>query len=373
MIKFIKKILLFLSPLVVLVCMIIPFWRYANMTGELDSIEKNLIKQREMNCLLGLGYNEQTIYYKCLNANYYRAPIIAVGSSRVMQFRKMYFASEFYNCGGVDGDSFCDYTNFLMNLDYTPETIVVGFDTWHFNPAFDDVPSSEYEYHEISEVDRSKMSLIKTIIRSWINRQWRAKDLYNYPNNIGFNGRVKDHGFMIDGSYYYGQIYRDSSTSHDYGFSDTLRRIEYGMSKFEYGDSVDSDALAQLEDFLKYCKDNNINVIAFFPPFAPTIYNDMIESGKYTYINYASEECEELFSQYDCEFYDYTDISGLGVTDEYFIDGFHGSEVAYGYMVIDMIENGSAISKYVDDELLCGILAQSYSSLSFYDPDFGGR
>lgn len=42
----------------------------------------------------------------------------------------------------------------------------------------------------------------------------------------------------------------------------------------------------------------------------------------------------------------------MNVTDEYFIDGFHGSDVVYGYVAYEMINSGSSISQYVDLQVI---------------------
>ncbi len=87
--KFVRNITAFFLPVFLVAGL---FYFVIKSTGELDPIEKNAEKQRENPaCMIGLGYNEQTPYYKLLNANYYRAPIISLGTSRVMQFNGVCF------------------------------------------------------------------------------------------------------------------------------------------------------------------------------------------------------------------------------------------------------------------------------------------
>lgn len=96
MAKFIRNILLFILPLLLLVAVTISVFFMAWGTGEFNSITESAEEQRKNhNCVIGLGYNEQTSYYKLLNANYYRAPIISLGTSRVMQFKKVFFLQIF--------------------------------------------------------------------------------------------------------------------------------------------------------------------------------------------------------------------------------------------------------------------------------------
>ena len=79
MARFIKNVLLFFIPILLIIASVIPFYFVAKGTGELDSIDTNVAIQRENhNCVIGLGYNEQTSYYKLMNADYYKAPIISL-------------------------------------------------------------------------------------------------------------------------------------------------------------------------------------------------------------------------------------------------------------------------------------------------------
>lgn len=369
MAKFIRNIILFILPLLLLVAVTIPVFFMARGTGEFNSITESAEEQRKNhNCVIGLGYNEQTTYYKLLNANYYHAPIISLGTSRVMQFKEVFFSSEFYNCGGAVGGNYNEYMNFLENLDYTPETVIVGLDAWVFNDAWN-IGCATYEsFQEIEEVDRGTIPLMKSIFKDWFSGKWKAADLNLYPGNIGFNGRVKDNSFMYDGSYYYGDLYRDPSSSWDYEFVDTQNRISNGVSRFEWGNHIDEDTLKQLENLLSYCKDNDIRVIGFLAPFAPSIYDLMDESGNYGYLGEINPACTELFNKYGFEFYDYMDGGKLDLTDEYFIDGFHGSEIVYGNILKDMVVHNSSVEKYVDIGQIDEFINHAYSGYVFEDP-----
>ena len=63
------------------------------------------------------------------------------------------------------------------------------------------------------------------------------------------------------------------------------------------------------------------------------------------------------------------DSASLGVTDEYFIDGFHGSDVVYALMVVNMIDNNSKLEKYVDNDKLEMMLSNAHNGLVLEKPD----
>lgn len=151
-----------------------------------------------------------------------------------------------------------EYDLFLLNLDYEPQCILLGLEAWVFNDAWNKSCGDYSNFVDICYIKRNKSAMLKNIIKDWAEGKWTFESINNYPTNIGFNGRVKDNGFIFDGSYYYGDIYRHPEEQRDYLFADTLNRIE-----------------------------NNIEVIGFLAPFAPTIYNVMeaLEaSGNYGYI-----------------------------------------------------------------------------------------
>lgn len=346
----------------------VPFYAACIKCGEFSDIQDAIEKQREdESVLIGYAYNEQRAYYKLTNANYYEADLIALGTSRVMQFKADYFSSEFYNCGGGVEGNYDEYINFLENLTYKPETILLGIDAWVFNDAWNSSCTAYDDFVNISMVERDKLAMLKSIISDWSSKKWTFEDLKSYSYNVGFNGCIKDSGFMYDGSYYYGDIYRNPE-EHDRQFLDIHNRVVSGKNRFEWGADVDSDTVIQLQNLLEYCRENNIRVIGFLTPFAPSIYSEMLQSGNYGYIEEMKSTCQKIFDTYSFELYDYVDGAVYGVTDAYYIDGYHGSEVVYGYILKDMCEQGSEIGKYIDMDELAWLLDNAYSELVFKNP-----
>ena len=368
--RFIKNILFFFLPVLLFCSILAPFYLAAFNCGEFKDIEENIEVQRNNHdILIGLGYNEQTTYYKLVNANYYQANVIALGTSRVMLFKNAYFTRSFYNCGGAVGGNYSEYINFLKNLTYKPEVILLGLDQWVFNDAWNRSCKDYTRFKKIEKDNRNKGSMLKDIARDWTRKKWSFADLKIYPENIGFNGRIKGSGFMYDGSYYYGDVYRNPQKQEDYQFKDTFSRIEEGKYRFEWGERIDNDTLDQLKNLLDYCSEKKIYVIGILPPFAPAVYSKIEQSGNYNYFNGILPACQELFLIYGFEVYDYSNGSCIKVTDDSFIDGFHGSEVVYCKIIQDMIKKSSIISNYVDLKKMNALLNNAYDGKTFLSPD----
>lgn len=366
--KFLVHILLYAFPVFVAVSLLCGPGIYS---GEFGNIDAAIQAQRnDHSILIGYGYNEQTAYYKWQNANYYQADIIALGTSRAMQFKKTYFSGEFYNCGGGVAGNYDEYRNFLENLSYEPNIMILDLDTWVFNHEWNWSCYTYDTFIPILKTDRKLQSMIKAMLEDWLDGAWTWRDLKRkYPNNIGFNGKVRDAGFMYDGSYYYGNEYRNPECQEDYMFIDTKKRIASGYGRFEYGEHIDPETIKRLQELLLYCSEHNIYVVGYTAPFAPSIYEQMQTSGQYHYLDEIAPACKKIFDSYGFEFYDYADGSTLGVTDNYFLDGFHGSEVTYAYIIQDMVAHDSKIARYVNDEKLNSLLEHTYNALVFEDPD----
>ncbi len=174
-------------------------------------------------------------------------------------------------------------------------------------------------------------------------------------------------GYLWDGSYYYGEIYREPKEPGENRFKDTFERIAGGFGRFEWGEHMDKKSCGYLEALLEYCKGKEIEVIGFVPPYAPSVYDDMVASGKYGYLDEIGTACGILFQKYGYEYFDYTDISVLDMDDSYFVDGFHGSDVAYARMTKDMVSRGEKLKEYVEEEKLDQLLGQRYNNKMFYD------
>lgn len=364
--RFIRNIFLFVLPLVLL--SLIPTWFYCvgYRAGEFKDIDEAIKLQREnKTASLGMAYNEQTAYYKITNANYYQADVIALGTSRVMQIREEYFTASFYNCGGGVSTNYDEYLNFVLNLEYRPKIIILGLDCWVFNDNWNKSVRSYSQYTKITEQKRPLPGMLKSFITDWLNKKWTQDSLSNFPNNIGVNARVKNDGFRFDGSYRYWNRYLYPEAQSDYQFVNTINRINNGISRFEFGGEIDYETVEMLSEFLSYCEENNIYVIGFSAPLAPSIYDLMVNTGNYAYLDGIAPACEKIFSDHGYPFYNYLDGEVLGYDDESYVDGFHGGDIVYAEIMQRIAEDDDRIAACVEIETIRRLISESDNCLTF--------
>lgn len=360
--KFVFKLILLFLPFVIAFSPLLYAVLYSGECSDYDAVIKK--QHKDPSALVGRGFDEQTEYYKKQNANYYKADVIALGTSRVMQFKSEYFSSSFYNCGGAVNNNFDEYVNFLENLNYTPELIILGLDSWLFNTNYYDMPDYP-DYVEITKEKTDFVSVFSAAALALRDGKWKLRNVKNYPLNIGFNGKIKDEGFMFDGSYYYGSVYRSGGPDPANPFPDVFERIENGTLRFQYGDTVSAETVEKLSCLLEYCYDREIYVIGFIPPFAPAVYDKMINSGNYEYLSKVYDACVSLFKSFDFELYDYTSPSVLNVDDSFFVDGFHGSEIVYALIIKNMAAQNSRVKEHLDGSALNQWIENRSSNLAF--------
>lgn len=106
----------------------------------------------------------------------------------------------------------------------------------------------------------------------------------------------------------------------------------------------------ELKIFLDFCKKQDIHVISFLPPFADEVYEAMLKSGNHDYIGKVYDALKPIYKQYQFELYNYSKMAYFNSDDSEVHDGWHGGEVAYLRILMDMLEKGSQLNKYTNLE-----------------------
>jgi len=353
--KFVINVFFFCAPLLLFA---IPPFLALKISRE-NYFEIDNVVTRKKKYLIGYAYNEPNYGYLKWKevTSKPKQNILAVGSSRILQFRAKMFQSSFYNAGYTI-ISISEFVPFLKSIPKSkyPEVLIVNLDQWMFNKRSDPLSSG-------NPIDKWKNSFRKNASATTLNNVWQdlLTGKYGYVSllktsgekgleKIGLNAAVNDKGFRNDGSIFYGdqitKLMNNDSTANDYLYNDTYKRIAAGNNKFEYASEVNPKALFELDNLLKFCAVNNIYVVAFLPPYANKVNEKMQQSGNYSYMSKIYPAAVSIFKKYGFELWDMTLLGKYGSDDGETIDGFHGGEVTYQKMLIYMIENNSRLKDY---------------------------
>lgn len=343
-----------LAVFILLVSSIISFsYLCLYQSGELRSYSYYIHPLRQGQ-LFGLAYSYYDKSYKFhMTDEVCRPQVLALGSSRIMQVKRPIISPDFtfYNAGGAIQD-ICELPLFIKKLHYCPQIILVNLDQWWFNRDFIDAnpPFSPSVYDE-PEMNISKMG--ECICNFYIDLAKGKIDLMKVftSNHIGLNAICNENGFTADGARYSADMIAAPELEEDYNFKNVLSRISEGNRRFQYSDQADSTQISVLENFLSQCVARHTKVVAFLPPFAPLIYQQMQQTGKYGYMSQLYGMLKPVFDKYEgCSLYDFTDVTDTGAHNYDFCDGFHGSEIIYNGIVRRIARQDSVLAPFFVSE-----------------------
>lgn len=286
--------------------------------------------------------------------------IIAIGSSRVMQFRKNYFYNQdFYTLGGLAASlDEARYVYHQIKAVYTPKVVILGVDLWWLNPKFQqsnryDTLSNNDNYNRryaklLTEMKNNPKILQQLLNLSAINKQ----DSLGNRETVGLTAAVYSDGYRLsDGSYQYGRFITHPEPLKE-RFQDTHNRIDDGNRRFDQTNEIDINQMDNFLNLIREMRDNGTHVIVFLPPFPNEIYTRMYDSDKYHDFLLAFEKnIQSICNNENVSFFDCSNLIWLGASDEETIDGFHGSELAYGRIINKMAED-KTLAPYINLSLL---------------------
>lgn len=295
-----------------------------------------------------------TAWYKTEVAHQRAAEVLTAGNSRTMQLRQcMLPGADYYNAGGTVSKLEL-YLPFLRSFPEgtLPSVLILNLDSYYFIDAWYDPNPPEgwdYPYTRPDPADA-----IATVARRYGSGSFTLRQIWAAdPRCVGLPACARGSGFSADGSYHYGSQAADGAV--DLTFQDALNRIRKGSSRFEHADALCEGTLAQLDELLTFCDEQGITVVAFLPPYAPTVYAAMAENGGYGYLEQVWPAVSGVFAAHPGqEVYDFTWMPDT--TDEMYLDGFHGGDVVYAMLLREMAQAG-VLGEYTDEAALDALIA----------------
>lgn len=371
--QFLIRLILFIFPL---------FIYFGSLTyilflsGELISVERLVKRESNTPLLFGLAYSNADVYVKMQSVLEKNPEVIALGTSRVMQFRSELFKDPtvFYNAGGAVEK--LTHLSFFLNTipeGKEPKIIILGLDQSLFNQnpenhLPDDIQQRLVHPPRFGAVWQNGVT---GLVRDYIHGKFEIGDIFSRQHGIrkiGLNALVNNNGFRNDGSYHYGKIMADPQSNPDYEFANTFARIAKGTQRFQYSKDVSEQSVQELAIFLQKAKERNITVVGFLPPYAHAVYEKMMSMGdNYAYLKKLKGVLDPVFQENGFSLYDFSDLASLGATDKETIDGFHGSGKAYVRLFIAMAKDNKILKEYADIPYLRDRLNKSANDFEAFE------
>ena len=326
--RFLLKLSLYALPFAIPFLVLSGFMIYTGEAMPLEMVAR--MQMSDQPILYRPRYGNRDLDFKVISANLRQPEMMTVGSSRVLQFRSLFFDKQpqaFYN-GGAPAWTLDTVRELLDRLTFTPKVLIIGLDQPWFNEGYapDVLPDQVSDFTRLFQVNRS-------FLQDVIGDQHFDIERYLARGEPGFGGMalglraIRDgHGFRNDGSEQYGDFLVAHFLSQANERKNAFELLRVGHLMYVEGDTLWDKRLLQLQDLLIWCKARGISVIGFQPSFMPTLYAQMMADGKHSYIDKLDEVFPLLFAYYGDTYFNFADGAQLGASDEDFFDGWHASE-----------------------------------------------
>jgi len=212
---FLLRLMLFALPILLAA---IPAFTILVWSGEAFRDLRPTLQQSLKNNrgLIGFAWNEQNYPWMKHQALLMlpRQNVLAVGSSRVLQFRREMFVCPFGNAG-YSILTTSDFSTFLSLLpaDRRPQTLLIALDQWMFNSAWiaaNGNTSTDRWTQNPSHDLRTGLRLLPDVLADVARRRIEISPLLQHRPDApwGLNAWQNAKGFRPDGSFAYGrQVY----------------------------------------------------------------------------------------------------------------------------------------------------------------------
>ncbi|MDR1288736.1 MAG: DUF1574 domain-containing protein [Treponema sp.] len=355
---FLKRMALFLAIFLVLFTGTgVLVVRMAAVSGELTPLDEMIERQLEDNVLVGSALAEIIPWYKFRMAVLTGPDILVVGTSRALYIKQEHFLPEtkFYNAATA-AQNFPAYRNFIESLgrvNTRPRHIILNLDQWQFNRNYFDQPMAktmrqDHDYNNGYVYGRE--NIIRGFYRLLLSGEYRPALSVPYPGNMGLAAAVYGDGFRKDGFYVWTRKIISEAYRAGAAYTDFIPHVESGRDMFAFGDGIEiyGESVQEVEKILALCREKGIMVTAFFPPFAPSFYRLLAESGRHEYMTGIYPVLLPLFEKYGFELYDFTGSSVIDDTMTY--DGYHPDDRGSHRILLFMKAHGSVLADCIAEE-----------------------
>lgn len=369
--RFWLKLTLFVLPFAVAFLAVTGVMMYL---GESMPLRWVVWHQQQDDVLFRYRYGNRDPQFKQLSVNVRQPDVLALGSSRILQFRAGFInenSDVFYNAAGPAW-RLPQVVDLVKGIDKAalPEILILAVDL----PWFHEDYASSTMFDEISDF-QNVFAVNRSVMQDVINGIWFGRTGFDTQEFFareepGGSGKmalgmraIRDgHGFRSDGSEQYGDFLIAEFLWQPQQRENHLEWMRNGENMYLYGDTYSQERLAMLEDLLAYTAEHDVFVVGYLPAYMPGLWVEMQERGNHTYKNALRERLPNVFAQYGYPLFDYSDGSAIGLTDEDFYDGWHISELGNLRIYTHMLQYVPELQAYSDRDALLDIINSATST-----------
>jgi hypothetical protein len=253
---------------------------------------------------------------------------------------------------------------FLENMppDARPKHLLLVLDQYFYNETWTSIePEDSAALRPYTQPDA--FYALRRALADYLDGKYSLLHVLGTQDGVyGMSAAGRGAGFYADGSYTYGTAVLHPEKSVDAEFKDTFQRIAKNTNRFEYGETPDAESLAQTEALLAFCARTDIEVTAFLPPYAPSVWQRMQETGQYGYIPATFAALETMFARYGFEVFDYSYLPETN--DSQYVDGFHGSDRVYAALCARLAEDSLLLGAQFDSAALTALFTAQGNPLT---------
>ncbi len=287
-----------------------------------------------------------------------KAEIVALGSSRVTQFRSEMFeplGGEFFNAGLMarSTSEVCFLTSqFATGKLPTPKVMIIGIDLWWLKQkqgksgSADSTPRAEHRDNNLAAAAHIEaMRRLCTNFRvplSILDPRARIEDPYYHYNAIGL-GALSGNSFRADGSVLHAEYVIQYMKAGHYVDRETppvIQQIRRHAEPWGPTTGLDITKAQRIVQALADLKAAGVEVFAFLPPLS-TEADEALAT---------MPETAAWYEQFNSDFVSMLGAADISVVhvrspatyalpDDYMLDGFHPSDVLMARVVDDIVSH----------------------------------
>lgn len=355
-------------------------------SGETWTIERVIRNQRDdpNSLFMRRLFDQQFYLYKMKEIICRNPQVVALGSSRVMEFRADMFgadAKEFYNAGGLL-ECVEQLTLAIHQMpNFKPRVVILGIDMWWFNDNWDrtNLQNIDSSFLRATDAARSWEAHLLALRRFWL-KQGNALNLWKSylaivsgpkQGRLGLAAQLDECGFRgSDGSYAFPSPATPSEHWVERMSAFHLERIAREDMQFLPTPRISNRLLKEFRDDILELKNRGVLVVGFLPPFSSDIVRalDLSQHQRELWRQYA-KEVPALFTELDLPCIDASTAASLGLDDRYMRDGVHAMETFHLHLLQTML-NDSRVESALPSARSCIQRALTSRHTDFWHADF---